>query len=246
MESGRTDSADDGCIEEFSPIKVPFIHECAREYLTNHSVLTIIDKGMSVELSEGEEEMKWMIASDIHGSAAYLEKLLEAYKQEKADRMLLLGDLLYHGPRNDLPKGYAPKEVIRMLNEVKEELLCVRGNCEADVDQMVLEFPVMADYCVLQLEDTGVVFASHGHVHNPQCMPPLKNGDILLNGHTHVPACEKIADENGNEYMYLNPGSVSIPKEGSSHSYMVYEKGTFTWKNMSGEVYREWKKDSRF
>ena len=246
MESGRTDSADDGCIEDFSPIKVPFIHECAREYLTNHSVLTIIDKGMSVELSEGEEEMKWMIASDIHGSAAYLEKLLEAYKQEKADRMLLLGDLLYHGPRNDLPKGYAPKEVIRMLNEVKEELLCVRGNCEADVDQMVLEFPVMADYCVLQLEDTGVVFASHGHVHNPQCMPPLKNGDILLNGHTHVPACEKIADENGNEYMYLNPGSVSIPKEGSSHSYMVYEKGTFTWKNMSGEVYREWKKDSRF
>ena len=246
MESGRTDSADDGCIEEFSPIKVPFIHECAREYLTNHSVLTIIDKGMSVELSEGEEEMKWMIASDIHGSAAYLEKLLEAYKQEKADRMLWLGDLLYHGPRNDLPKGYAPKEVIRMLNEVKEELLCVRGNCEADVDQMVLEFPVMADYCVLQLEDTGVVFASHGHVHNPQCMPPLKNGDILLNGHTHVPACEKIADENGNEYMYLNPGSVSIPKEGSSHSYMVYEKGTFTWKNMSGEVYREWKKDSRF
>ena len=246
MESGRTDSADDECIEEFSPIKVPFIHECAREYLTNHSVLTIIDQGMSVELSEGEEEMKWMIASDIHGSAAYLEKLLEAYKQEKADRMLLLGDLLYHGPRNDLPKGYAPKEVIRMLNEVKEELLCVRGNCEADVDQMVLEFPVMADYCVLQLEDTGVVFASHGHVHNPQCMPPLKNGDILLNGHTHVPACEKIADENGNEYMYLNPGSVSIPKEGSSHSYMVYEKGTFTWKNMSGEVYREWKKDSRF
>ena len=177
--------------------------------------------------------MKWMIASDIHGSAVYCGQMLEAYRREKADRLLL-------------PKGYAPKEVIRMLNEVKEELLCVRGNCEADVDQMVLEFPVMADYCVLQLEDTGVVFASHGHVHNPQCMPPLKNGDILLNGHTHVPACEKIADENGNEYMYLNPGSVSIPKEGSSHSYMVYEKGTFTWKNMSGEVYREWKKDSRF
>ena len=157
--------------------------------------------------------MKWMIASDIHGSAVYCGQMLEAYRREKADRLLLLGDLLYHGPRND---------------------------------QMVLEFPVMADYCVLQLEDTGVVFASHGHVHNPQCMPPLKNGDILLNGHTHVPACEKIADENGNEYMYLNPGSVSIPKEGSSHSYMVYEKGTFTWKNMSGEVYREWKKDSRF
>ena len=103
--------------------------------------------------------MKWMIASDIHGSAVYCGQMLEAYRREKADRLLLLGDLLYHGPRNDLPKGYAPKEVIRMLNEVKEELLCVRGNCEADVDQMVLEFPVMADYCVLQLEDTGVVFA---------------------------------------------------------------------------------------
>lgn len=190
--------------------------------------------------------MKWMIASDIHGSAVYCGQMLEAYRREKADRLLLLGDLLYHGPRNDLPEGYAPKEVIRMLNEVREELLCVRGNCEADVDQMVLEFPVMADYCVLQLEDTGVVFASHGHIYNPQCMPPLKNGDILLNGHTHVPACEKIADENGNEYMYLNPGSVSIPKEGSPHSYMVYEKGTFTWKNMSGEVYREWKKDLHF
>ena len=101
--------------------------------------------------------MKWMIASDIHGSAVYCGQMLEAYRREKADRLLLLGDLLYHGPRNDLPKGYAPKEVIRMLNEVKEELLCVRGNCEADVDQMVLEFPVMADYCVLQLEDTGVV-----------------------------------------------------------------------------------------
>ena len=131
MESGRTDSAGDRCIEDFLPIKVPFIHECAREYLTNHSVLTIIDKGMSVELSEGEEEMKWMIASDIHGSAAYLEKLLEAYKQEKADRMLLLGDLLYHGPRNDLPEGYQPKRVIELLNGMKDDILCVRGNCEA-------------------------------------------------------------------------------------------------------------------
>ena len=190
--------------------------------------------------------MKWMIASDIHGSAVYCGQMLEAYRREKADRLLLLGDLLYHGPRNDLPKGYAPKEVIRMLNEVKEELLCVRGNCEADVDQMVLEFPVMADYCVLQLEDTGVVFASHGHVHNPQCMPPLKNGDILLNGHTHVPACEKIAvgrtffrNRNRSRVQIHILISVLI-------RYMVYEKGTFTWKNMSGEVYREWKKDSRF
>ena len=100
-------------------------------------------------MSEGEEEMKWMIASDIHGSAAYLEKLLEAYKQEKADRMLLLGDLLYHGPRNDLPEGYQPKRVIELLNGMKDDILCVRGNCEAEVDQMVLEFPVMAEYAIL-------------------------------------------------------------------------------------------------
>ena len=170
MESGRTDSADDGCIEEFSPIKVPFIHECAREYLTNHSILTIIDKGMSVELSEGEEEMKWMIASDIHGSAAYLEKLLEAYKQEKADRMLLLGDLLYHGPRNDLPEGYQPKRVIELLNGMKDDILCVRGNCEAEVDQMVLEFPVMAEYAILTA-GTRMIFATHGHIFNEKNLP---------------------------------------------------------------------------
>ena len=95
--------------------------------------------------------MKYMIASDIHGSAYYCEKLLEAYDREGADRLLLLGDLLYHGPRNDLPKDYAPKKVIEMLNAKKDELICVRGNCEAEVDQMVLEFPVMAEYAILPI-----------------------------------------------------------------------------------------------
>lgn len=194
--------------------------------------------------------MKLMIASDIHGSAPCCRKMLEAYVREKADRLLLLGDILYHGPRNDLPEGYAPKEVIAMLNPVKKNLLCVRGNCDAEVDQMVLDFPVLADYCLLDLTDGSgnagaVMFATHGHRYNPHHLPPLSDGDILLNGHTHIPACEEILDMDGNRYQYLNPGSVSIPKEGSRRSYMIYEKGTFTWKNLEGEAYQTWKTGSR-
>ena len=129
--------------------------------------------------------MKLMIASDIHGSALYCRQMLEAYKREEAGRLLLLGDILYHGPRNDLPEGYAPKEVIAMLNPMKNDLLCVRGNCDTEVDQMVLDFPILADYCFLELPGASV-FATHGHVFNPEKVPPLKEGDILLNGHTHV------------------------------------------------------------
>lgn len=173
--------------------------------------------------------MKWMIASDIHGSACYCEKLLAAYAREKADRLILLGDLLYHGPRNDLPRDYAPKRVIAMLNEKKDEILCVRGNCEAEVDQMVLEFPVLADYALLALENK-TVFLTHGHVFNENHLPPLKDGDILLHGHTHVP-CRHLHET----YAYLNPGSVSIPKEDSWHGYMTLEDGEFVWKTLEGE-----------
>lgn len=179
--------------------------------------------------------MKYMIASDIHGSAYYCEKLLEAYDREGADRLMLLGDLLYHGPRNDLPKDYAPKKVIEMLNARKDELICVRGNCEAEVDQMVLEFPVMAEYAILPIRK-NIIFATHGHVFNPAKPPVLKAGDILLNGHTHVPACE-IKDN----FLYLNPGSVSIPKENSEHSYMIFEDYQFVWKNLDGEVYMNYR-----
>ena len=173
--------------------------------------------------------MKWMIASDIHGSACYCEKLLAAYAREKADRLILLGDLLYHGPRNDLPRDYAPKRVIAMLNEKKDEILCVRGNCEAEVDQMVLEFPVLADYALLALENK-TVFLTHGHVFNENHLPPLKDGDILLHGHTHVP-CRHLHET----HAYLNPGSVSIPKEDSWHGYMTLEGGEFVWKTLEGE-----------
>ncbi|MCI8275042.1 MAG: phosphodiesterase [Lachnospiraceae bacterium] len=172
--------------------------------------------------------MRLMIASDIHGSAYYCKKMLERYREEGAERLLLLGDLLYHGPRNDLPREYAPKEVISMLNEAKEELLCVRGNCDAQVDQMVLQFPILADSMILYL-DGRTIYATHGHVYNEEKLPPLKKGDILLHGHTHVQAMEDRGD-----YIYLNPGSVSIPKNGNENSYMVYEDGSFTIKNMDG------------
>lgn len=179
--------------------------------------------------------MKLMIASDIHGSAYYCEKLLSAFEREQAKKLLLLGDILYHGPRNDLPRDYAPKKVIEMLNPLKENLLCVRGNCEADVDQMVLEFPVLAEYAVFFV-DGITIYATHGHIYNEKNPLPMEKGAVLLNGHTHIPKCVKHED-----YVYMNPGSVSIPKEGSSHGYMVYENGVFLWKTLDGEVYDEHK-----
>lgn len=177
--------------------------------------------------------MKWMIASDLHGSAYYTEKLLKAFETEGAGRLLLLGDLLYHGPRNDLPEGYAPKKVIEMLNGYKHKILCVRGNCEAEVDQMVLEFPVLADYCIL-CEGGVTIYATHGHIFSEDKPPKLQKGDILLNGHTHIPAC---IDKGA--YWYLNPGSVSIPKNGSWHGYMIFENGAFIWKDFDGNIRME-------
>ena len=159
--------------------------------------------------------IKLMVASDIHGSAYYCKKMLEAFDREQADRLLLLGDILYHGPRNDLPKEYDPKEVIKMLNERKNRIFCVRGNCDTEVDQMVLEFPI------------------HGHHFNLNTLPPMQPGDILLHGHTHIPAWEPFGDGN----LYLNPGSVSIPKEGSEHSYMILKAGEAVWKTLEGEIF---------
>lgn len=179
--------------------------------------------------------MKWMIASDLHGSAYYCRKMLEAFEREGADRLFLLGDLLYHGPRNDLPREYAPKEVIPLLNGKKEKLLCVRGNCDAEVDQMVLEFPVLADYAVLPVGQR-LIYATHGHIYHVKNLPPLAPGDVLLHGHTHVPAWTEFGQGN----LYLNPGSVSIPKESSPHSYMTLEGNAMQWKELeSGAVFHE-------
>ncbi len=174
--------------------------------------------------------MKLFIASDIHGSEFYCKKMLECYDREQAERLLLLGDLLYHGPRNNLPDGHNPKGVIALLNERKDDIMCVRGNCEAEVDQMVLEFPVMADYAIVSM-GKNIIFATHGHLFNEKKLPPLKTGDILLTGHTHVPACE--IHEN---YVYMNPGSVSIPKQNSHHGYMIYDEKSFVWKDLDGNT----------
>lgn len=177
--------------------------------------------------------MKYMFASDIHGSAWYCRKMLEAYEKERADRLVILGDLLYHGPRNDLPREYAPKAVIQLLNERKEELYVVRGNCDAEVDQMVLQFPIMADYCIIT-DGERTIYASHGHIYNQDNLPPMKQGDIFIQGHTHVLKAEKGAD-----YTILNPGSVSIPKEGNIPTYAVLENGLFQIKGFGGENVKE-------
>ena len=178
--------------------------------------------------------MKWMIASDIHGSAYYCRELLAAAEREGAAKLLLLGDVLYHGPRNDLPRDYAPKQVIEMLNGIKEKLLCVRGNCDTEVDQMVLDFPILADYAILAVGER-MIYATHGHIYNEQKLPPLGKGDVLLHGHTHVPKCVE-----HEEYLYINPGSVSIPKENSPHGYLLLEGTHLTWKSLDGVPYMEY------
>ncbi len=175
--------------------------------------------------------MNLMIASDIHGSAYYCEKMLEAFENEKAERLLLLGDILYHGPRNDLPKEYEPKRVISMLNNIREKIFCVRGNCDTEVDQMVLDFPIMADYCIIPVKNR-LIYATHGHKFNMKQLPPVQRGDILLHGHTHIPAAVAFGDDN----LYLNPGSVSIPKENSWHGYMMLNDDGAFFKDLDGEI----------
>ena len=181
--------------------------------------------------------MKLLIASDIHGDLESLELVLKAFKDEDCDRLLLLGDLLYHGPRNDLPTTYAPKKVIELLNANKDYIMNVKGNCDGEVDQMVLDFPILADYILLSL-DGLTVFATHGHHHNTETPPPLLPGDILLHGHTHVLASVEFGKGN----LYLNPGSAALPKEGNPRTYMVYENRCFTVKDFDGNIIFEAKR----
>ena len=203
--------------------------------------------------------MKLFVASDIHGSSFYCRKLLERFDAEQADRILLLGDVLYHGPRNDLPDEYSTKPVAAMLNERSGDIFAVRGNCDSEVDQMVLDFPIMADYCVVSIGNK-LIYATHGHIFGENNPPLLHSGDILLCGHTHVPACRKhpadIASDvsdasrssafsgisgascdptvSGTGFIYMNPGSVSIPKENSWHGYMIIDEAGCIWKDLEG------------
>ena len=174
--------------------------------------------------------MKLLIASDIHGDALWCRKLVQAVERDQPDRIVLLGDLLYHGPRNKVPANYDPPAVIALLNALAESIVAVRGNCEAEVDQMVLDFPCMADYALLADPATGhTLFLTHGHVygagkHNStDRLPPLHAGDALVFGHTHI----KVSEEGPGGIWLFNPGSVGIPKDGS-HSYGLYEDGVFS------------------
>ena len=169
--------------------------------------------------------MKFVIASDIHGSAYWCRKLMQIVEEEKPDKLLLLGDILYHGPRNDLPKEYGPKQVIPMLSEWADRILCVRGNCEAEVDQMVLPFPCMSDYAVVA-DGEHTLYLTHGHLWNPEHLPKLAPGTVFLYGHTHVKFDQVIEG-----VRCLNPGSVSIPKDGT-HSCLIYDNGRFTFRIM--------------
>ena len=169
--------------------------------------------------------MKLLIASDIHGSAKYCRKLVEAFSREGADKLLLLGDILYHGPRNPLPEEYSPKQVIEMLSEIKQKIICVRGNCDAEIDLTVLPFPV-PDYAWVYADGLNICL-SHGH----RAVPPLSETDIYLTGHTHVPL------KQTGEYIHLNPGSVSLPKEDSRHGYILYENRKFIFKDIDGTPY---------
>lgn len=176
--------------------------------------------------------MRVLIASDIHGSAFWCERLVDAFHREGAERLLLLGDILYHGPRNPLPEGYAPQSVAALLGALSGRVYAVRGNCDAEIDEVVLGFPLLADYALL-FAGERTIFATHGHRYNRDCPPPLKPGDLLLHGHTHLPCWEPFGAGN----LCLNPGSVSLPKDGTPRGYILLTDTALVWKTLEGEAY---------
>lgn len=176
--------------------------------------------------------MKLFFMSDIHGSLKYAHLGVAAFEREKADYLILLGDLLYHGPRNSLPEEYNPKEVANLLNKYKEKIICVRGNCDAEVDGMILDFPCRADYSLL-LHCNRRIFVTHGHIFNESTLPSLSKNDILIYGHTHVPMAKK-----NHDIFILNPGSISLPKENHPGTYGIIEENKFEVKSLHGEVYK--------
>ena len=177
--------------------------------------------------------MKIFFISDIHGSLFYLKKSLEEFKKEKADYIIILGDQLYHGARNPLPIDYNPKEVAQLLNEFSDRIIAVRGNCDSEVDEMVLEFPIMSTYSTI-LYNGRRLFLTHGHIYNENNLPKLKEGDAIIYGHTHIPKLEK----KGNTYI-INPGSITFPKENNPNSYGILENNTFKIKDFQGNVFKE-------
>ena len=180
--------------------------------------------------------MKLIIASDIHGSSYYCDLLVKIFNKENPDKLILLGDILYHGPRNDLPYNYAPKSVIEMLNNISDKIICIRGNCDAEVDQMVLNFPLSDTYKKIIVDGNSFVL-THGHIYNEIKFDVIDGDRVMLNGHTHIPLYNEL-----NGFVLINPGSVSIPKANSPHSFILYNDGNFYWKNLeTNETYLEYK-----
>ena len=177
--------------------------------------------------------MKYMFASDIHGSASAARKVKDIFLSEHADYLVLCGDLLYHGPRNDLPDEYNPKAVIEILNSLSDKIIAVRGNCDSEVDQMVLDFPMLCDYTLIF--DNIRMYVTHGHIYNQENPMKLSSGDFMVSGHTHV---LRVLENNG--ITYLNPGSVSIPKENNPASYMIYQDNSFKIKDLNGNIIKEY------
>ncbi len=170
--------------------------------------------------------MNLMIISDIHGSQKYLELALDKYKAGNYDKLVILGDILYHGPRNPLPEGHNPNGVVTLLNEMKKDIIAVRGNCDAEVDQMVLEFPMQGDYYQMNI-DGQELFFSHGHLFNNEVPQLLTEGTIYIQGHTHIPM-----DRIMYGVRHINPGSIALPKGGSKHAYVEFVDGTINFLNL--------------
>jgi len=177
--------------------------------------------------------MKLFFISDIHGSVYYLNRAMERFEQEQADLIAILGDHLYHGARNPLPKDYNPKEVTEILNSFSDKIISVRGNCDSEVDQMVLNFPIMATYSTI-LYGNRRLFLTHGHVYNENNMPKLRNQDLFIYGHTHIPKAEKIQN-----IFVINTGSITLPKENNPHTYGILEEDVFRIKDLEGNLFME-------
>lgn len=177
--------------------------------------------------------MKLFFMSDIHGSLFYLKEAIERFEKEGASHIIILGDELYHGPRNPLPQDYNPKEVADILNTYAEKIIAVRGNCDSEVDDMVLSYPIMSTYCYVLYEGRKL-FLTHGHVYNDSNLPPLSPRDVFFFGHTHIPMAEK---KNG--ITVINPGSISLPKENNPHTYGILENNIFLIKQLDGSVFKQ-------
>ena len=171
--------------------------------------------------------MKIMIASDLHGSSFYIEKLIERYEEENCEKLLLLGDLLYFNSVSCPGELFNRKRAISLLNSLEDDIVCVKGNCDSSMDQDVLYFSMMDDSKIFEFSGKKI-YVTHGHYYGEYDPPRLNDGDILLTGHTHVPACVN------HGFWYLNPGSVSLPKQNSQHGYMTFEDGLFVWKSLDG------------